>query len=216
MYLIVYAAMFDAFAKIDGGGVGRGAGDDKRIEMNEWLSAYKKLEDYGFKALENMSSNSKEQAKEIFNTKIDDNGGGIVLLDEWCEFIKGAEVEANTEVGKLLNADESGGVGTNYKLAGPAQVLGKGVKGKPGAAKSAASSPQKKSAEKTTPAPKAAPGTPNTFGLAVGKGKKTGASQEFFDFQSVFEPMCPENAAGEALREEGWKTADMNGNGLCE
>ena len=35
VYVIIYAAMFDAFSKIDGGGAGRDAGDDKRIEKEE-------------------------------------------------------------------------------------------------------------------------------------------------------------------------------------
>jgi hypothetical protein len=216
VYLIVYAAMFDAFAKIDGGGAGRDAGDDKRIELTEWLNGYKNVPDYGFVALENI--NTKAEATEVFNTKIDDNGGGIVLMDEWCEFIKAAEVEAGTPVGKLLAADEAGGTGQNFKLAGAAKVLGKGVKGKP-------APPEKKPAKNTTaaatntdkppPPAKTPTGVPNSFGLAVGKGKKTGASKEFFDLQSVFEPMCAETPAGNALREEGWKAADMNGNGLC-
>jgi hypothetical protein len=38
VYLIVYAAMFDAFAKIDGGGAGRGKNDDKRIVLDEFLT----------------------------------------------------------------------------------------------------------------------------------------------------------------------------------
>ena len=40
-YLCIYAAMYDAFAKIDGGGAGRDAGDDLRMELNEWMEGYK-------------------------------------------------------------------------------------------------------------------------------------------------------------------------------
>jgi hypothetical protein len=40
VYTIVYAAMFDAFSKIDGGGAGRGANDDKRIVKDEWMKGY--------------------------------------------------------------------------------------------------------------------------------------------------------------------------------
>jgi hypothetical protein len=83
---------------------------------------------HGFIALRDLGS--KKDAKAIFMEQIDDNGGGIVLLDEWCEFIKAAEVAAGTTVGLLLSADEGGGVGENYELAGPALVLGKCVKGK--------------------------------------------------------------------------------------
>ena len=38
VYLILYAAMFDAFAKIDGGGAGRSKDDDKRIVLDEFLA----------------------------------------------------------------------------------------------------------------------------------------------------------------------------------
>ena len=66
-------------------------------------------------------------AGDLFNQvafkKMDDNGGGIVLLDEWCWFIKQAEVAAGTDIGKLLALDEAGGVGKAEKLAaGKAKV----------------------------------------------------------------------------------------------
>ena len=127
VYTIIYAAMFDVFAKIDGGGVGRDANDDKRIEKAEWMAGWKGAQGYGFVAFDSIAD--KKEAAAAFK-KIDDNGGGIVLLDEWCEFIKAGEVAAKTPIGELLNMDEAGGVGTNYKLAGPARVLGKGAPGK--------------------------------------------------------------------------------------
>ena len=80
-YLCVYAAMYDAFAKVDGGGAGRDAGDDLRIELAEWMGGYAQATGYGFVALSSIKSDSA--AKEAFQ-KMDDNGGGIVLLDEWC------------------------------------------------------------------------------------------------------------------------------------
>ena len=45
-------------------------------------------------------------ATEIFN-EIDENKGGIVLLVEFCEWIKAEEIKADTPTGKLLNAEES-------------------------------------------------------------------------------------------------------------
>jgi len=113
-YTIIYAAMFDAFAKIDGGDSGRGKNDDKRIVEEEWLKGYKKVGKYGFVALEDI--NDKKAAKALF-ASMDDNGGGMVLLDEWCYFLKQAEVKANTTVGQLLALDEAGGVGIKEKLA---------------------------------------------------------------------------------------------------
>jgi hypothetical protein len=110
-YACSYAAMYDAFAKIDGGGAGRDANDDKRIEAAEFEKGYKGVTSYGFKALEGLTK--KSEAKAAFE-KMDDNGGGIVLLDEWCEFIKAAEIKAGTALGKSLAEDEEGGVGKKW------------------------------------------------------------------------------------------------------
>ena len=122
IYVLIYAAMFDAFAKIDGGGAGRDAHDDKRLELHEWLEGFKSVSKHGFVALKSIAD--KKEAEKLFK-EIDDNGGGIVLLDEWCFWLKQGEVRAGTEVGQLLGADEAGGVGKAEKLvAGKAQVLG--------------------------------------------------------------------------------------------
>ena len=51
IYVCLYAAMFDAFAKVDGGGAGRSATDDKRVVEDEWLRGYKGVADMGFVAL---------------------------------------------------------------------------------------------------------------------------------------------------------------------
>ncbi len=107
--------MFDAFAKIDGGGSGRGASDNRRIELDEWMKGWSGVREHGFVALAAIST--KKEASEAF-AKIDDNGGGVVLLDEWCFFLKAAEVEAKTPVGALLDMDEAGGVGKQAKLPG--------------------------------------------------------------------------------------------------
>ena len=41
-YLCIYATMFDAFSKIDGGGEGT-EGDDRRIDEEEWMKGYKEV-----------------------------------------------------------------------------------------------------------------------------------------------------------------------------
>lgn len=80
--------------------------------MNRRIKAgFKGVTGYGFKALEGLDKKSK--AKATFD-KMDDNGGGIVLLEEWCEFIKAAEIEAGTALGKSLAADEEGGKGKKW------------------------------------------------------------------------------------------------------
>jgi len=37
---------------------------------------------------------------------MDKNGGGVVMLDEWCTYIKNTEIEASTPLGMMLNLDE--------------------------------------------------------------------------------------------------------------
>lgn len=52
-------------------------------------AGYKGLGNYGFLALQGLAT--KKDAKALF-AKIDDNGGGVILLEEWCEYIKFVEV----------------------------------------------------------------------------------------------------------------------------
>ena len=103
-YLCIYGTMFDAFAKIDGGGAGRDANDDRRIELNEWLAGYRWVTEHGLVCFKDIKND--DEARAVF-AEMDDNGGGIVLLDEWCDYIKEKEVQAGTQVGKLLDADEA-------------------------------------------------------------------------------------------------------------
>jgi hypothetical protein len=104
---------FDAFSKIDGGGAGRSKTDDRRMDLAEFQAGFAGVNDHGFVGLQGISS--KEEAAEVFK-KIDDNGGGIVLLDEWSFFLKNCEIAADTALGKILSADQSGGVGKKEAL----------------------------------------------------------------------------------------------------
>jgi len=189
-YLSIYAAMFDAFSKIDGGGEGL-EGDDRKIDLGEWMAGYKGVKEHGFIAMADLKGD--EDAKAVFS-KIDDNGGGIILFEEWCTYLKNAEIAAGTKLGLTLNEDEPGGA-KGGAAKGGAAAAGGGAEAAAGAA-----------FENTA--------TPNSFGLAVMKGKK-GASQEFFDFEAAFEGLCAETPEGDALRKEGFIAADPNGNGLC-
>ena len=65
---------YDAFSKVDGGGSGR-AGDDRKIELAEWLAGYAGVRDHGFVALRGMSGDA---AAELVFMKMDGNGGGVV------------------------------------------------------------------------------------------------------------------------------------------
>ena len=179
--LVVYASMYDAFSKIDGGGAGRG-GDDRKIELSEWMAGYKGVTGYGFVAFQSLSDD--ESAKAVF-AKMDDNGGGVVILEEFCTFLKNAEVTADTEMGRTLAEDEDGG--------GGAEGSGDGASAEAGAKK------------------KSEPVASFSFGLSVGKS----VSKELLNFFECIAPLAEESESAEATRKEEFKAADPNGNGLC-
>jgi hypothetical protein len=101
-YLCFYGAMYDAFTKVDGGGEGK-EGDDRKITLDEWMTGYSHVSSYGFVGLGIMTDD--DTAAAAFNL-MDANGGGVITLDEWCSFIKGCEIEAQTAIGKILDAEE--------------------------------------------------------------------------------------------------------------
>jgi hypothetical protein len=67
------------------------------------MAGYRGVTGYGFVALQSLSDD--ESAKAVF-AKIDDNAGGVVILEEFCTFLKNAEVIAGTEIGLALAEDE--------------------------------------------------------------------------------------------------------------
>lgn len=101
-YAVIYAAMYDGFSTIDGGSAGR-EGDDRRIDLDEWLAGYENLAGYGFVAF--LDIKNDESATAAFNA-MDQNQGGFVLLDEYCKFVKEAEIENGTALGAMLAADQ--------------------------------------------------------------------------------------------------------------
>jgi hypothetical protein len=60
---------------------------------------------------------------------MDDNGGGIITLVEFCEYIKTAEINAGTAIGLSLNEDEEGGVGKAWEAPSGEKVKVGGTSG---------------------------------------------------------------------------------------
>jgi hypothetical protein len=83
------------------------------VDQAEFEAGYGGVAGYGFVALRGLTSAS--DARRLF-AAMDGNGGGIVLLDEWCAYLKAAEVDAGTGLGALLAMDEAGGVGKQQAL----------------------------------------------------------------------------------------------------
>jgi len=103
-YLCLYAAMFDCFNAIDGGSAGTTATDDRRMDLDEWKKAYPTIEKagYGFAALKGVA---EADAEEVFK-KMDADGKGKVLLNEFCKFIENGEIAAGTLAGRMLQAGD--------------------------------------------------------------------------------------------------------------
>jgi len=102
-YLCLYAAMFDAFALLDGGSEGTTATDDRRVSLEEFTKGMPAVvaKKYGFVALSEVGDNAEATFK-----KIDADGKGMVLLNEWCKWIEKAEQDAGTDYGKMLAAGD--------------------------------------------------------------------------------------------------------------
>lgn len=103
-YLCIYAYMYDAFSLVDGGGAAGAnmdANDDRRMDEGEWVAAYTKVYAYGFAGVSKETCPDDAAAKAMF-AKMDADGKGKVLLNEFCKFLEKKEQEAGTEWGKML------------------------------------------------------------------------------------------------------------------
>jgi len=99
-YLRIYATWYEAFALLDGGSEGITVEDDDRIDEKEWTDGFEMLKNAAttWAPYEALKVASK---KETFSV-IDENGGGFILLSEWCDWLKNAERAAKTADGVML------------------------------------------------------------------------------------------------------------------
>lgn len=103
-YVCFYATMYDWFAAVDGGDVGVTKNDDRRISLEEWENWFadkEGVEERRF-ALADLIKNDTMDAKEFF-LEMDADKGGMVLLKEWCQYIKKIEIENGTDIGKWID-----------------------------------------------------------------------------------------------------------------
>jgi len=105
-YLCIYATMFDAFAKVDGGGEGTTKDDDRRISKDEWTAALSKGAFKGSPLTGLTQAQSNPQNGAAIFAEMDADGKGMVLLKEFCEYCEKKEAGAKTDMGKLLRAGE--------------------------------------------------------------------------------------------------------------
>lgn len=91
-FVCCVALMCDCFNKIDG------IRHDSRIEKAEWMSKYSSVNGSGFVGLANLD---EKKAESVF-LDMDQNKQGMVLLAEWCSYLKKTEVEAGTMLSQLM------------------------------------------------------------------------------------------------------------------
>lgn len=101
-YLCIYAAIYEAFGNVDGGGKGIDATDDRRISKDEWTKNGKLLKGH---PLLSLSISANGDPSIIFDA-MDGDGKGKVLLAEFSTYIEDYEFSLKTRWGKLLNAGE--------------------------------------------------------------------------------------------------------------
>mmetsp|Transcript_20510 Transcript_20510/g.54909 ORF Transcript_20510/g.54909 Transcript_20510/m.54909 type:complete len:309 (-) Transcript_20510:270-1196(-) len=114
VYLILYAAMYDAFALIDGGGgsVEDKSGDDRKMTLAEWKQGYKTVAKHGFVGLSDAAKLDAAGAEEVFkkmNSGKDAEGkeygnDSVVMLAEFCAYVEKCEIDAGTPFGQALGA----------------------------------------------------------------------------------------------------------------
>ncbi len=202
IYLQVYAAMFDIFTVIDGGGKGRTKDDDSRISLKEFLSGYHSLGGLGFRALQGL--NDDALAISLFNA-VDVNGGGFVLYGEWVKYLTSREIKDKTKIGTLLRGNLelrriSGGISTASSVRSDSISLQSGVSSLQSGSTifRARNSPTKK--------------VPRVAGVYMAGNS---CSNELRNFIRIIQPYTEKTSHSKQLRKLGFRKVDANGSGRC-
>ena len=103
VYLCIYALMYDAFTKADGG-KSITKDDDRRISKAELATA---CASGGFKGhpllgVKMLGMPGKYGTIDDIFAEMDSDSKGMVLLKEWCEWLEKQEIAHDTEFGQLL------------------------------------------------------------------------------------------------------------------
>jgi len=101
-YLCIYGTIFEAFANVDGGGVGVDVTDDRRVTLEEWTTHAHEMTGH---PLLSLAVSATLPAADIFRA-MDGDGKGKVLLGEFSSYVEDFEFDLKTRWGKLLNAGE--------------------------------------------------------------------------------------------------------------
>jgi hypothetical protein len=113
-YLCLYSLMFDAFKFLDGSHASAAAHEptvfaaveaavnDHKISQEEWMAGCAQLAGSPFHILNECASNP--EAALAAWPLMDADGKGSVLLIEFCQWIKDAELQTDSSIGHVLDA----------------------------------------------------------------------------------------------------------------
>jgi hypothetical protein len=79
---------------------------DRRVTPEEWIGRYLSLGNTPFIGLNNVLQTATPESAISAFQEMDADGKGAVLLNEYCAWIKGKEIEADTPFGRLLRIGE--------------------------------------------------------------------------------------------------------------
>jgi len=101
-FLCFYASMADSFFSMDGANEDNLENKDRSISLEEWKVAFPKFlsnqDEYNFNAFASLKD-PNVGTPESFFSKMDNNNQGLVLLSEWFNFLKMAEILSKTKIG---------------------------------------------------------------------------------------------------------------------
>ena len=106
VYLCIYALMYDAFAKVDGGSAGRSKDDDRRISESELKAAAGGFKGHPLLGVKMLGMPESYGNIGTIFAQMDADSKGMVLLKEWCQYLERIEIEHETKFGKLLAYNE--------------------------------------------------------------------------------------------------------------
>jgi len=107
-FICLYATMDDAFSMVDGGGEGVTATDDRRMSLDEFKAGWDKIGTaYGLAGLAEIADEAKgDVTPDSVFAEIDADGKGMVLLNEWCAWLKTKEVDAGGISARMLTTGD--------------------------------------------------------------------------------------------------------------
>lgn len=215
-YLCIFALAYDAFMQIDSSGDTGKVDDrkDQRLSRSEWLKGCQKVAKHGFLVLEPLADADEATMGETFDA-IDNDGGGMILLAEWCQYLQKTEIEAGTDMASLveIKGKQTGSEGGYDPITEASTPKEEGMVDRsfPEANSDVFDDDYIVADDIELSMSKSNIGTIHADTFAG-----SGASSDVKTFLEVFLPMAEDTDKSETVREDEWPQADTFGNGSLD